>query len=237
MKCTVLMCCIILMLSLNSAFATLPLNTDDPSTVPQRVLELQQAYTGTYSDNSRLIGSIVTTGLAKNMDFGVGFGYQWVSGSTVGFTDTVASLKWRFIGDGYTENSFALVTGYGFRQQIRDIDLGDYYQTTLLAMFPQKNQTYLINLGRTWVKDKFEPDKYFVGLAVEKPVNQRFTFLSEYSNYIDTHDSPGRLSQAEFFPGFRYNADDGYVYTAGFGYRPFISSQHWRVLIGFVKDY
>jgi hypothetical protein len=180
-------------------FATHPLGTEDPGTVPP--LDLQVEVTGEYhhttgADNEIDLGIALTTGLLSNLDLALGAGYTILAaeeGSTEkGFGDLELAAKWNFIEEKESLPGLALKVGVTLPTGDDEKGLGSGgYDTSanLIAGKAVGPVNLHLNLGYTRIVKAAEGEKknvYSASLAGAWDIVESWAFVGEV-----LYESPG----------------------------------------------
>jgi len=169
----------------SNTWAARPLATNDAGVVDVGALEIEYGYEYVHaSDRENNHSAVLTTGLLKNLDFGIEIPYQFIEledgGDPDGFSDLILASKWNvFQGDDMLPDfsvSFAYKTESGNDEKTLGTGRPEY---TLTGIFSKKLDkfTYHVNLGCS-AKHELE-DTFNYGFAMEYAVNDRLNVLGE----------------------------------------------------------
>ncbi|HRZ39393.1 MAG TPA: transporter [Candidatus Omnitrophota bacterium] len=204
----------------SNTWAARPLATNDAGVVAVGALETEYGYEYVHaSDRENNHGVVLTTGLLKNLDFGVEIPYQFIEledgGDPDGFSDLIFTTKWSVSREHDTLPDFSLSFSYKTESGNDEKSLGTGRpEYTLTSIFSKTFErfTYHVNMGCS-AKHELE-DTLNYGFAMEYAVNERLNVLGEIagdtilSGKFDNSTSSGLI-------GFNYAINGSLTYDAG----------------------
>jgi len=227
----------IILFVVSSAHAARPLATNDAGVVDVGALEMEYGYEYVHASDSENNHSVVlTTGLLKNLDFGIEVPYQFIEledgGDPDGFSDLLLVSKWSVSREHDTLPDFSVSFAYKTESGNDEKSLGtgrpEYTLTGILSKSFEKF-AYHANLGCS-AKQEFE-DTFNYAFALEYFVNERLHVMGELvgdtilSGKFDDSSSSGLI-------GFNYVINNSLTYDAGLSLGISESAPDFKIMTG-----
>jgi hypothetical protein len=209
----------------SSAFAAMPLTTDDAGTVEKGNFQLETGFDFTHYDNHdrELSPSMTLTyGLFERMDVGVGSAYLFVHPAEGkkenGFADTELKIKYRLLDEKGWIPSFAVTSMLKMPTARESKGLGsgktDFSTNTIFTKNLSERWVLHLNLGYTFIGEHGENNEFNYSLAGQFLLSDKWALVGEIGrvNNFNGHKSDDPISG---LIGTYYLLNDHFALDAG----------------------